>query len=394
MTEMAPGTIAVDFRHRSDLVQHHWFGTAMSNPGFMQSLLCTIALHMYVMGRGSFSDLVYHKTKAITAVNAALSDREAATSDANIGAVFNLLCVEESLPMAIFQRENSDEEQPNQRQIHLNGLRKMVEIRGGLRNMNSNRCLQAFILWHSTAHAIASFQAPYLSTIDYISTASLPHHPAGYYPSYSNHLLDYCRLVRVKDSLTALVESALILIADLNVWFDDSNCPLDPVDIQNFSCVLECLLLQWLQDNQGLVMPLEDALCIALLIFTVRTTEALSRRAGVHHLHFVASKRLQKALSATSRPEWIACPDLLLWILSIGTISAEGSPDQDWFTYQTALACREFGIDSDIQLLAHLHHCGWVSFKLDDAAQGLWNRISNLRLEDHHCVPILSFAYT
>jgi hypothetical protein len=156
------------------------------------------------------------------------------------------------------------------------------------------------------------------------------------------------------------------------------------------------LLLQWLQDNQGLVMPLEDALCVALLIFTVRTTEALSRRAGVHHLHFVASKRLQKALSATSRQEWLPCPDLLLWILSIGTISAEGSEDQSWFIYQTSLACREFRIDSDMMLLAHLHHCGWVSFKLDEAAHRLWARISNLRLEDQHLyhVPIKSFTYT
>jgi hypothetical protein len=247
---------------------------------------------------------------------------------------------------------------------------------------------------HSTAHAIASFEAPYLSTIDYITTASFPHHPPGYRPNISNHLLDYCRKAGIKESLTTLVESALVLIADLNVWFGDSESPLDPLDIQNFSCVLECLLLQWLRNNENLISPLEDALCVALLIFTVRTTEALQRRSDIHLLHFVASKRLEKALSATSRCEWTFCPELLLWILAIGAISAEGSAESSWFVYQASLACSEFGIQTAQALLERLHMCGWVSFKLDTAVRDLWERIVNLRLEHRKFRPIKSFAYT
>lgn len=247
---------------------------------------------------------------------------------------------------------------------------------------------------HSTAHAIASFEAPYLSTSDYINTASLPRHPPGYQPCISNHLIDYCRKAQIKESLTALVEFALILIADLNAWFGDPDSPLDPLDIQNYSCVLECLLLNWLRDDENRPSPLEDALCVAMLIFTVRVTEALQRRSDIHSLHFAASKRLEKALSATSRYEWTFCPELLLWILAIGAISAEGSPGCSWFVYQVSLACEEFGIRSAEALLSRLHLCGWVSFKLDDAVHGLWERILNLRLEDRKYLPIKSFAYS
>ncbi|KAF2468082.1 uncharacterized protein BDR25DRAFT_57438 [Lindgomyces ingoldianus] len=383
VSKMAPGTIAVDIRHKSDLMRSDWFGTAMSNPGFMHSLLCTAALHSYIVGRGSIETILYHKAQAIAAINSAISnpDPELGISDANIGAVFNLLCVEESLLLPFFQQEGADEDQPNQREIHLNGLRRMVQLRGGLKAINSNRILQAFILWHSTAHAIASFEAPYLSTADYISTAYFPHHPPGYRPNISNHLLDYCRKAQVRESLTELVESALVLIADLNVWFGDPDSPLDPLDIQNFSCGLECLLLKWLHDNENQLCPLEDGLCVALLIFTVRTTEALQRRSDIHLLHIVASKRLEKALSATSRYEWTPCPDLLLWILAIGAISAEGSPECSWFVYQVSLACEEFGIFSAETLLGRLHLCGWVSFKLGEAVHSLWDRIVNLRLE-------------
>lgn len=198
----------------------------------------------------------------------------------------------------------------------------------------------------------------------------------------------------MKESLTGLVESALVLIADLNVSFDDPHSGLDPVDIQNFSCVLECRLLDWIRHNQAAATPLEDAICVSLLIFAVRVTEAVQNRGHAHVLHRAASKRLEKALSATSRYEWTHCQDLLLWILTVGAISAEGSPEHGWFVYQASLACQEFGIHSSDDLLYRLHLCGWVSYKLDDAVHGLWAQVLNLRLEGRKFIPIRSFAYT
>lgn len=190
------------------------------------------------------------------------------------------------------------------------------------------------------------------------------------------------------------MESALILIADLNSWFSDPNSPLDPLDMQNYSCVLECMLLKWLRDSEHLISPLEDALCVALLIFTVRVTEAFKGRNHAHMLHSQASGRLEKALSATSRNEWQLCPDLLLWILAIGAISAEGSASSSWFTFQVSLACAEFEIVDATSLLDRLCFCGWVSFKLDEAVHYLWEDIINLRLEKRTFLPIRSFAYT
>ncbi|KAF2281315.1 uncharacterized protein EI97DRAFT_454521 [Westerdykella ornata] len=380
VTEMAPSTIAVDIRRESKLMLRDWFGTALHNTGFMHSLLCTAALHLYIVGRCSMDIITYHKTQAIAAINSAISDPDPnlAISDANIGAVFNLLCVEESLLLPFLAQE-AGQEMLNQREIHLNGLRRMVQLRGGLDSIGSNRILQAFILWHSTAHAIASFDAPYLSTINHISRKCLPRHPPGYSPKISSHLMDYCREARVKESLIELVESVLTLIANLNVWFGDANSPLDPLDIQNYSCVLECLLLNWIRENEDCTNPFQDALCVAMLIFTVRVTEALQHRSHPHPLHHVASIRLQKALNATSCFEWAYCQDLLLWILAIGTISAEGSKDYNWFIRQMSAVCDEYDLHSADAVLHRLHLCGWVSFKLDSAVHAMWNKIVNFR---------------
>lgn len=146
---MAPGIIAVDIRHRSTLMRSDWFGTAISNSGFMHSLLCTVALHLYIFGRGSIDTILYHRAQAIAAINNAISspDTNVGISDANIGAVFNLLTVEEGLLLPYFNQARLDEDQPNQRAIHMNGLRRMIQLRGGLMAIKSNRILQAFILW-------------------------------------------------------------------------------------------------------------------------------------------------------------------------------------------------------------------------------------------------------
>lgn len=116
----------------------------------MHSLLGTIALHRHVLGRGPLDAVLYHRGEAIASVNNALADSNIATgiSDANIGAVFNLLCIEETLGSPHFGHLRPDGDNPHQREMHLQGLLQMLQMRGGLVAMESNRILQAFILWY------------------------------------------------------------------------------------------------------------------------------------------------------------------------------------------------------------------------------------------------------
>jgi len=78
--EMAPGIIGVDIRRRSTLMKSEWFDTALSNKGFMHSLLSTAALHMFIFGKGTVKNILDHRAKAISAVNQALSVQDPAVS--------------------------------------------------------------------------------------------------------------------------------------------------------------------------------------------------------------------------------------------------------------------------------------------------------------------------
>lgn len=62
--------------------------------------------------------------------------------DNNIAAVFMLLCIEEG---AVSSNEDI-EWATHQRKLHLDGLKTMIQQRGGLSALNSNQCLQTFIL--------------------------------------------------------------------------------------------------------------------------------------------------------------------------------------------------------------------------------------------------------
>lgn len=102
-------------------------------------------MHLQAFGGSKSGDVLYYKSKAISEINTLLADEKTSTDDSNIASVFVLLCLEES-QIAPGMSEEDVAWNQMQRTIHLNGLRTMLQQRGGLSALSSNRCLQVFIL--------------------------------------------------------------------------------------------------------------------------------------------------------------------------------------------------------------------------------------------------------
>lgn len=85
-------------------------------------------------------DLLAYKTEAISHIHKLLSNPKTSVDDNNITAVFMLLCIEES------RAADRLPESQLQKQAHLNGLKMMINQRGGLAALRNNRHLQTFIL--------------------------------------------------------------------------------------------------------------------------------------------------------------------------------------------------------------------------------------------------------
>lgn len=132
----------------NDSIQQAWFAAAFESRAFMYSILCAAATHMYALSQTTHYMILEYKSQAMTELNAALADPVLCLADGNIGAVFNLLCVDEAFPLPTSDRDAMDREvQQMQRLVHLQGLKRMVALRGGLTSLNTSPCLQSFLLW-------------------------------------------------------------------------------------------------------------------------------------------------------------------------------------------------------------------------------------------------------
>ena len=115
----------------------------------MHSLLATAAMHAYTVGKASYHDIVHHKSLAVEEININLSDPISSIDDGNIAAVFCLLCVEESMLLPIMAHEGEGQGMAStKRLVHVSGMKRMIELRGGLSAFGMNQCLQALIIWY------------------------------------------------------------------------------------------------------------------------------------------------------------------------------------------------------------------------------------------------------
>jgi hypothetical protein len=116
--------------------------TSATSAPYTYALITSSAIQI----RSKFDDPLYYKARAISEVNSMLSDPTTMIDDNNIAAVFMLLCIEESQLVPGSNAEKDADWTELQRTIHQNGLRTMIQQKGGLAALSSNRCLQIFIL--------------------------------------------------------------------------------------------------------------------------------------------------------------------------------------------------------------------------------------------------------
>jgi hypothetical protein len=85
-------------------------------------------------------DMLSYKTEAIRHIQKLLMNPKTRVDDNNIAAVFMLLCIEEG------RASDRAPEAQAQMVAHLNGLKMMMKLRGGLASLEKNQYLQTFIL--------------------------------------------------------------------------------------------------------------------------------------------------------------------------------------------------------------------------------------------------------
>ncbi|KAI9699158.1 MAG: hypothetical protein M1820_007237 [Bogoriella megaspora] len=364
--------IPVDVRHQSDVMRTQWLALALKHRAFMHSLLATAALHAYTLGKAAYYDIIHHKAQAVREINSNIRDPVASIDDGNIAAVFSLLCVEDSvlLPNMI---QNSDEQAhaTKQREVHFNGLLRMIELRGGIRALEPYSCLQSLIVRYVAVNAIASFNDPYISIpYDIIS-------PFDRRQLESSQMFTGCLNLGINEDLLPLIESTETLTTDLATWLDDPQAEAEPIRLQTRASVLQVHLLRWTLNNSSIVLShVEMTLAIAALMFLVLLFESGNPPGNVI-LQYNAVAHLKAHLLQTHPNDWVAAPELRYWVVVIGTIASQGLPELDWFLDRKVETSIELGITNVEESLHHMKHILWVDRQLSPFIVQLWDYLHN-----------------
>ncbi|KAL8805964.1 MAG: hypothetical protein Q9182_001621 [Xanthomendoza sp. 2 TL-2023] len=138
LSEMAVDIPELDHPGAKGALRSIWFPAVIAEQATLNVVILTAAFHYLSINNLQCAPEVLYKLKqdAITSINRGLQDPQRAISDQLIGAVAKMAAYEAGFA--------GDEAQYH---IHMKGLLKMVELRGGLQSLGMNGLLARMLLW-------------------------------------------------------------------------------------------------------------------------------------------------------------------------------------------------------------------------------------------------------
>lgn len=138
----APRLLPIDPHRSSKAAAIDWYATCLQSPVGAPFIYATLTSSARVANIESEA----YKWRAISEVNKLLTDPNKSTDDTTIAAVLILLALEEADLKAPRKKMGDRRDSVSVNDAHLNGLRAMIEQKGGLAGLGGNRYLQVFIL--------------------------------------------------------------------------------------------------------------------------------------------------------------------------------------------------------------------------------------------------------
>jgi len=182
--------------------------------------------------------------------------------------------------------------------------------------------------------------------------------------------------LKIDTDLQDIVADASLLSSDMASWLDDPKCPLDPIELQKHGFLLLQRSLEFLSESKTPKPPLDQCVCLSVMIFVIRITQPADY--NFKTMVAAAVPRLREALKKTSISKWSSSTDLFLWVLTIGSLAAQGSAHMSFFAQYSTVAFADAGFDDNTsceELLSRMKKCLWLSSLMDNDVEKLWARI-------------------
>lgn len=345
----------------------------------MHSLLCLVALQLCIMQPSrSAHDVLYHKVQAIAAVQGNLTDPETAITDENIAAVFNLLCVEENMFLPIWRaqtrRISKLEPDHTQRMVQMDGLKGMIQMRGGVRSLTKIRGLQVLLMRHTAIQAVTSFDIAY--TLPEDTVCSIYGYPkSSQFWTSPQRIAAACEVFDIDEKLLDILKTIGCLIQDTSAWYkDNSEYGWDILDVQSvFATIIDRVLL-WYLKNESVLRPVEGVISLCMIGFLAFICRGRGNVRGPLRNNMLA--RLKGHMTSPEVLSRLKGTKLLVWLSTIAAARSIGADEDDVFMsiFSKCLADIRPKIMSLDGLKTTLKSLLWLHCPMDAYVEELWSR--------------------
>ncbi|KAL7934933.1 hypothetical protein V8C35DRAFT_22652 [Trichoderma chlorosporum] len=380
---VSPGMTPITGKILATQVHQCWIQPSFSHSGFMHALLSLTALQLAAAQPHQieyYSSLtLYHRARAIAAIQHNLTDMSLAISDENIAAVFNILCVEENMFLPVFTTARHINPDANQLHAHIHGLNEMIRLRGGILELGSFKPLQHFIIRHTEPQAAISFEGVNILPPDLIGQLFQEYPKGSRFYGEPGPMWRQSNRIGVDSGLLELIRTMECLLQDTRAWFEAPNTSqFDALDLNTLHSAIISMCVRWYltTEREGRLKPVDAILGLCLLQFTAflcrSTCPAYSGPISVlellkQHL-FCRYDENMAILNATNLDVWVG----LLAVLSSDGI--RGYHDVFWDVYVDIFVKKsnDFRDFEDLQTFLTTH-CLWSPFPMDIHAKNIWD---------------------
>ncbi|PVH83944.1 hypothetical protein DL98DRAFT_652034 [Cadophora sp. DSE1049] len=365
-----------------------WFNYAITDPALFHATMMHAAMHQRVVSGGlDQREQVQLKTNAIMMVNQRLEDPVLSHSDVTIGAVVCLVLLENQEGNLALSN------------IHMNGLQKMVALRGGIDNLGLAGVLRRKILWGDILNATISGSEPRFNMTptaahpitDFISFMASDgmHFPQS--PSDQNQLAEPA--CTCSTQFSSVLSSLRRISSQSHLEADITGTLSDSIYLAERHLFY---LLKHARDFPTLHSPtcssLGSACFIAAQMYLYHTLRDYPFEVPVFQTFLQRlNTQLWDQLTGEVNLMWEGKEQMLLWVLSLGALASSGDGMmRGRYVREIHGVCNVLGVVSLEGFVALLNGVVWRDAERDLNLVALWNEVhsgmsfGNLGFEELH----------
>ncbi|KAH8819441.1 hypothetical protein F5884DRAFT_760528 [Xylogone sp. PMI_703] len=344
-----------------DVSANGWLPLALTDEALFHSILCGSALYSeVVLKTGDSLEKTKHMMETIRLLNKNLRDPRFKVTDGTIIAVAHLAeyeCIAGNF-------KNWD--------VHIDGLYKMVELRGGFSTLGDNvknKVLRVDIVGCISTFSEPRFVSKKIDTSSYAFTGLTVKPP-------TLPLSDGFKTVA---EVFLFDESLVEILSELQYLTSVVDKKIDHMMFDGLAIAIQYHLLQFhfLADRNSPNLILEEACSMGALIClkTIHHAEiglqVEGYPAGISADEAVVLK-LKTCLGMIDTNTTLA-RELFLWIIFLSGTAVAGTKHRAWFVARLAKAIKEWKIGSWEQVRSSLVKFLWVESVHADSSRGLWD---------------------